>query len=121
MAGKDLEYYLSLPYAVQLIPEKEEGGFVAMFPDLPGCLSSGRTAAEAYENAEDAKRCWLEAALEDGVRISEPEDREYSGQFRIRMPASLHRQLASAARSEGVSMNQYCIYLLTRNQALTAR
>lgn len=35
--------------------------------------------------------------------------------IKIRMPRSLHRSLAEHAQREGISMNQYCIYLLSRN------
>ena len=67
-------------------------------------------------NALDAKRAWLEAALEDGVQIAEPlQDDQYSGQFKLRLPKSLHRQLAEGAKREGISMNQYCLYLLSQN------
>ncbi len=41
----------------------------------------------------------------------------YSGQFKLRIPKSLHRSLAERARQEGISMNQYCVYLLSRNDA----
>ena len=42
---KDLKYFLSLPYRIELIPD--DGGIVARIPDLPGCMSSGDTPAEA--------------------------------------------------------------------------
>ena len=74
---------------------------------------------EAAANALDAKRAWIEAALEDGTPIREPEN-SYSGQFKLRIPKSLHRRLAENAKEEGISMNQYCLYLLTRNDALRA-
>ena len=69
-------------------------------------------------NIEDAKNAWLSAALEDGMLIPEPENLEnYSGQFKIRMPKSLHKQLAEHSPKEGISMNQYCIYLLAMYDA----
>ena len=81
----------------------------------PGCISSGETLERAIENARDAKRAWLDAALEDGLPISEPGSLDdYSGQFKLRLPRSLHRALAERSRLEGVSMNQYCVYLLSR-------
>lgn len=43
---------------------------------------------------------------------------QYSEQFKFRLPKSLHRSLAEHAKREGVSMNQYCVYLLSRNDAL---
>ncbi len=86
---------------------------------MPGCLSAGETIDEAVANAEDAKREWLAAAIEDGYPINEPDDIEnYSGQFKIRIPKSLHKSLSVHAKEEGVSMNQYCMYLLSKNDAL---
>ena len=67
------------------------------------------------------EKAWLEAALADGVMIQEPDSLEkYSGQFKLRMPRSLHRALAEHSQQEGISMNQYCVYLLAKNDALHA-
>ena len=118
---KTIEEYLSLPYRMELVPDPEEGGFVVSFPDLPGCLSSGETVEQAIANAADAKKAWMEAMLEDGQAIPEPDDLDdYSGQFKLRIPKSLHRSLAEHSKREGISMNQYCLYLLSRNDALSA-
>ena len=44
----------------------------------------------------------------------------YSGQFKLRLPRILHRALAEHSQREGISMNQYCVYLLAKNDALHA-
>ena len=63
---------------------------------------------------EDAKKSWIMACLEDGIAIPEPGQLDdYSGQFKLRIPKSLHKTLAERSRQEGISMNQYCIYLLS--------
>lgn len=117
---KNLEYYLRLPYRLELVPDLEEGGYVVSFPELPGCLSSGETVEAALANAEDAKTTWLTAALEEGIDINEPIALEnYSGQFKLRLPKSLHKILAENSKREGVSMNQYCVYLLSKNCSLS--
>ena len=72
---KTLDYYLSLPYRMEIIPDIAEPG-------------------------DDADLF------------------EYSGQFKLRMPRSLHRSLSVHAKQEGISMNQYCLYLLTKNDAI---
>ena len=73
-------------------------------------------------NAMDAKRAWIKAALEDGVEIHEPDSLEdYSGQFKLRIPRSLHRSLAQHSQREGISMNQYCVYLLSRNDVVFSK
>ncbi|MDO5377878.1 MAG: toxin-antitoxin system HicB family antitoxin [Clostridia bacterium] len=115
---KTIDEYMALPYRFEIIPDMDEGGFVGAYPELPGCLTSGETIEEVARNAEDAKHAWLVAAMEDGVVIHEPETLDaYSGQFKLRIPKSLHRSLAEHARNEGTSMNQYCLYLLTKNDA----
>lgn len=119
---KTLNEYLELPYRLEIVEDIEEGGFVAAYPDLPGCITCGETIEAAAANAVDAKRTWLEAALEDGVEIQEPDTSDrYSGQFKLRIPRSLHRSLAEHARQEGISMNQYCLYLLAGNDAVRSR
>jgi predicted RNase H-like HicB family nuclease len=113
---KTIDEYSKLPYPLELIPDGDEGGFVAVYPDLPGCISLGDTAQEAVANAADAKLAWLEAALAQGVDIPEPDWVDnYSGQFKLRIPKSLHKSLAEHSKREGISMNQYCLYLLTKN------
>ena len=96
--------------------------FVVSYPDLPGCLTCGETIETAVTNAVDAKKAWLEAAIEEGIDIYEPDSLDdYSGQFKLRIPKSLHRMLAEHSQREGISMNQYCVYLLSRNDALYSK
>lgn len=40
--------------------------------------------------------------------------REYSGRLMLRIPKELHRELAEAAKANGVSLNQYALYKLAR-------
>ena len=106
---------------MEIVPDTEEGGYGASFPELPGCITSSETLENILANALDAKKAWIEAALEDGITIPEPagpdETQRFSGQFKIRMPKSLHRALSLHAKEEGISMNSYCCYLLAKNDA----
>ena len=70
---KTVDYYMNLPYKMEIIPDTEEGGYVAAFPDLPGCLTCAETIEDLIENAIDAKRVWLESELEMGAEIPEPD------------------------------------------------
>ena len=116
---KTLNDYMAMSYRMEIVEDKDEGGFVVSYPDLPGCITCGETVESAVANALDAKKAWLEAALEDGVEIHEPDSLEdYSGQFKLRIPRSLHRSLAEHSQREGISMNQYCVYLLSKNDAV---
>ena len=116
---KTLNDYMEMSYRMEIVEDKDEGGFVVSYPDLPGCITCGETVEAAVTNALDAKRAWIEAALEEGIQIQEPDSLEdYSGQFKLRIPRSLHRLLAEHSKKEGISMNQYCVYLLSRNDAV---
>lgn len=116
-----VEYYLSLPYRLEIVPDAEEGGFTAWYPELPGCITTAGTMDDILRNALDAKKAWIEAAIESRLEIAEPvsnDPSKYSGQFKLRIPKSLHMALSVNARREGISMNQYCIYLLSKTDAL---
>ena len=83
---KTLNEYMKMPYRMEIVEDEEEGGFVVSYPDLPGCITCGETIESAVQNALDAKRTWIEAALE-----------------------------------EGISMNQYCVYLLSKNDVMYSK
>ena len=118
---KTIEYYMELPYKIEIIPDTAEGGYGARIPELPGCVTCGDTMEIAIKNAKEAKREWILSALEDGIAIPEPQPEgpvsNFSVQFKLRIPRTLHKALAMQARKEGISMNQYCMYLLSSNYA----
>ena len=118
MSEKNLEYYLSLPYTIEVIPDKDEEGQVTLFArvvELPGCMTEADDFTELGKMIEDAKISWLETALEDGQPIPEPRPIEgYSGKFVVRVPKSMHRELVEAAEREGVSLNTFVNVALSR-------
>ena len=112
---------MSYRYRVLLIPRAEEDGpgWIAEVAELPGAMGVGTTAEEALSCLEDSVDSWIEDARLDGEDIPEPipSDYEYSGKFTLRIPRSLHRQLAMQAEAEGVSLNQHATYLLSAGYA----
>jgi predicted RNase H-like HicB family nuclease len=44
-----------------LIEQDEDNMFVAEVPSLPGCVSQGKTRAEAIDNAKDAIQGYIES------------------------------------------------------------
>jgi len=70
--NKNLEYYLSLPYMIQLTPDVD-GYWFAEIPMLNGCMTNGDSQTDALAMLEDAKKAWLTTALELGLPIPEPE------------------------------------------------
>jgi predicted RNase H-like HicB family nuclease len=116
MAEKKLEYYLNLPYKIEILPEPDEGGYTAVVPDLPGCMTSAQSLEQLSHRIQEAKQLWLETALSEKDYIPEPlptEIDEPSGKFMVRMPRSLHGQLSARAEIEGVSLNQLVVSILS--------
>jgi predicted RNase H-like HicB family nuclease len=60
------------PVLIRPLDSDDGGGFVALVPDLPGCISDGATAQEALANVQDAITCWIEAATDMGRPIPKP-------------------------------------------------
>ena len=73
--------------------------------------------AEEMTEAEAASLTAAEA-MDDGSALSlrelKAELEGYSGKLVLRLPRSLHKALKDAAELEGVSLNQYMIYKLSR-------
>ena len=109
---KPLDFYLRLEYPFHVIADRE-GGYVINFPDLPGCFTQADSIDEVAAMAGEARQLWIETEYDDGHSIPMPSyPEEYSGKFNLRLPKSLHRQLAERAETEGVSLNQYVLALL---------
>ena len=112
MSAHDLEYYLSLPYTIEVLREEdgEDGAetWFARVRELPGCMTEAGSFEELGDMIRDAMTVWIADALEDGDPVPEPRPLEdYSGKFLVRVPRSLHRDLAHAAEREGVSLNNF--------------
>jgi predicted RNase H-like HicB family nuclease len=115
---KDLAYYLSLPYKLEVVPlgKEDGGGYYARYPEFgTSAHGDGATPTEAIHCAGEGLKAVLEVMLEHGDRIPEPlAEREYSGKFNVRVPKSLHRDLTQEAESEGISLNMLIVNRLSK-------
>lgn len=107
--NKKPEAYLKEPYSRILIPN-DDGTFSAEILEFPGCFAEGDTPEEAIRSLEGAAESWIEANLEQGLDVPEPVmNQGYSGKVALRLPKSLHRQVARMAERDGVSVNQFLV------------
>lgn len=114
---KNVEDYMNLPYNYIVQPITDESGsyFYARVLELDGCQSTGETFEEAYENLREAMEGWIETKLEGGFEVPLPVGYDdFSGKFVVRIPKSLHYRLTIEAEQEGVSLNQYALYKLSK-------
>lgn len=97
---------LAKPYARRLTPEPE-GGYSATISEFPGLVAEGETAEDALKNLDEAAASWVEVSLAHGRAIREPVSfNGYSGKISLRIPRTLHRQVAELADLDGASVNQ---------------
>ena len=101
-------------YAIMVEPlsAADGGGWLASVPALPGCLGDGETPDAALADAKAAITEWHAAAKELGRDIPGPAS---LGQWRQRVPRSLHEKLKIVAAREGVSLNAYVANVLAEN------
>ncbi len=94
------------PFAIRPLAADEGGGYLIEFPDIPGCISDGETPEEAIVNGRDALKACLLTLKEFRRPVPLPSVFTHaSGQWRQRVPKSLHVRLVERAKQEHVSLN----------------
>ena len=94
------------PFEVRPLSAEEGGGFLISFPDFAECISDGETVDEAIENGRDALKATVAALKAKKMSVPAPNSGGVaSGKFVARVPKTVHAQLATRARAEGVSLN----------------
>jgi antitoxin HicB len=78
------------------------GGWLATVPALPGCMGDGDSREAAMADVQNAIAEWQDAAHQLGRDVPSPAT---LGQWRQRVPRSLHEKLKLTAVREGVSLN----------------
>jgi antitoxin HicB len=96
------------PYRFALFAE-EDGSFVLRSPDL---TERSATIESLDELGATMQAAIAERAAEDAAAAEAAKDGDYSGKFVLRLPKSMHRQLAELAETEGVSLNQLALAYL---------
>lgn len=108
---KTLQHYLDLPYHVSVVRDENQrgkAGWSASVEELPACTAEGASPEEAVQRVRKAMKEWISSALERNEEVPEPRSGSTaSGRLLVRMPKTLHGQLARAAEHEGVSLNQF--------------
>jgi predicted RNase H-like HicB family nuclease len=97
-------------YSINLAWSDEDQGYIATCPEFPGLSAFGATAEAAVAEATVALGLFVKTFTGENLQLPEPQKvEEYSGQFRVRIPKSLHRQAAEMAKRNGSSLNQFLV------------
>lgn len=105
----DLDAY---PFTVRRLSDDDGGGYLVEYTGVPYCIADGKTTDEAIRHGRAALEACLVTIAESGHPIPTPESKGSSGQWRQRVPKSLHARLVERAEREGVSLNALVVALI---------
>lgn len=111
-------------YPIEVFWSDEDECYIAIAPDLPGCSAAGDSQEEALKEIRTAMTLWLDLAKKMKRELPEPflpVDTSYSGKFLMRVPKTLHANLSRSAKQQGVSLNQYVLYMLADRSAKVSK
>lgn len=95
------------PYGRVIQPDRESGGYVGWVLEFPGVMTDGRTLDETMARLIEALTVMVEVMLDRGDPIPEPlAEMKYSGRVTLRIPPSLHAEVARLAAAKRISLNR---------------
>jgi antitoxin HicB len=94
------------PFEIRPLTDEEGGGFLISFPDFAECISDGDTVEEVLASGREALKATMAALKSKKLPVPAPNSGGIaSGKFVARVPKTVHAQLATRAKAEGVSLN----------------
>ena len=108
------------PFEVRPLSAEEGGGYLISFPDFAECISDGETVDDAIEGGRDALKATIAALRAKKLAVPAPNGGGVaSGKFVARVPKTVHAQLATRARAEGVSLNALVLTFIAQGLGST--
>lgn len=106
-------------YSTHVCWDEDDDCFIASCLEFPLLSAYGDTREDAISEFRTVLEMAIESYEEDSLELPEPKTTaSHSGQFRLRLPKSLHKVLSETAVREGVSLNTYAVSLIAENNAL---
>ena len=103
------------PFEIRPLTPEEGGGFLIAYPDFAECISDGETVEDALKNGQDALLATIAALESKGLPVPAANSGGVaSGKFVARVPKTIHAQLATRARTEGVSLNTLVVTFIAQ-------
>lgn len=111
---------LAMKYSTVVRFYAEDTGFIATAEEFPGLSAYGASRDEAVREFEVVLELAVQEYVESGwplplpATMPSPEANLPSGEFRVRLPRSVHAELARQARLDGVSQNTLVVSYVSR-------
>jgi antitoxin HicB len=108
------------PFEIRPLSQEDGGGFLVSYPDFAECISDGETVEEALANGQDALKATIAALKARKMPVPLPNSGGVaSGKFVARVPKTVHAQLATRAKAEGVSLNTLVLTFIAQGLGST--
>lgn len=113
---KESKKYNNLPYNQVIKKVTDESGtyYIGEFIEIPEAKTNADDLETLSERMQEVLELSIETRLQEGDKIPMPIDEKANGVLTIRVPKSLHSALRIGAEREGISLNQYALYKLSR-------
>ena len=103
------------PFEIRPLTADEGGGFLISYPDFSDCISDGETVEEALKNGQDALKETIAVLKSKALPAPTPNSGGIaSGKFVARVPKTIHAQLTTRAKTEGVSLNTLVVTFIAQ-------
>ncbi|MDG9678749.1 toxin-antitoxin system HicB family antitoxin [Micromonospora parva] len=97
-------------YTYRVTWSAQDNEFVATCAEFPSLSWLASSQIDALRGLEDLLREVIADMEQQGEEAPEPfAERSYSGKFNVRVGEDLHRELATHAAEDGLSLNQYVV------------
>lgn len=103
------------PFEIRPLSEEEGGGFLISYPDFAECISDGETVEAALKNGQEALEATIAALKSKAMPVPAANSGGIaSGKFVARVPKTIHAQLTTRAKVEGVSLNTLVVTFIAQ-------
>ena len=103
------------PFEIRPLRQDEGGGFLISYPDFAECISDGDTVEDALKNGQEALKATIAALKSKGLPVPAANSGGIaSGKFVARVPKTIHAQLTTRAKVEGVSLNTLVVTFIAQ-------
>jgi predicted RNase H-like HicB family nuclease len=105
---------MKIEYATQIIWSPEDGAYLAIPNELPGCVADGQTPEEALANLKVVIDEWIETAKEQGRPAPKPMTLADLGKLQQKAQADLQRHIQDQVQ---IAISQVLEQLLQKQHA----
>lgn len=107
---------MNYEYSVNIVWSQEDGAYVAVIGELPGCMADGQTQEEALQNIKQVAAEWIETAKATGRAVPDPMTLGDLEKAHQKFQKDVHQFIQNGVRS---AVQQVLLQIAGQQQMLT--